>query len=97
MIQDFHDAAADIWAVIVADQSDRPPRFRFFTRIRRACTGIQRRFSKRYLDWFAADIAWREDTRRVSNGSLTWSLLAQALKRRRSRCLCRSWQGQQAA
>lgn len=65
----------------------------FFSRIQRAYVGIHHRFSTRYLDWYAADIAWREDTRRMSNGGLTRSLLGQALRRPTSRYLCGYWQG----
>ena len=65
----------------------------FFSRLERAYVGIHHRFSTRYLDWYVADIAWREDTRRTSNGGLTQSLLDQALKRPTSRYLCGYWQG----
>lgn len=65
----------------------------FFSRIQRAYVGIHHRFSTRYLDWYLADLAWREDTRRTSNGGLTRSLLGQALKRPTSRFLCGYWQG----
>jgi hypothetical protein len=65
----------------------------FFSRLERAYVGIQHRFSTRYIDWYVADIAWREDTRRTSNGGLTQSLLGQALKRPTSRYLCGYWQG----
>jgi hypothetical protein len=65
----------------------------FFSRIQRAYVGIHHRFSTRYLDWYVADLAWREDTRRTSNGDLTRSLLGQALRRLTSRYLCGYWQG----
>jgi hypothetical protein len=65
----------------------------FFSRIQRAYIGIHHRFSTRYLDWYVADLAWREDTRRTSNGGLTRSLLGQALRRPTSRFLCGYWQG----
>jgi hypothetical protein len=65
----------------------------FFSRIQRAYVGIYHRFSTRYLDWYVADIAWREDTRRTSNGDTTRSLLARALARPTSRYLCGYWRG----
>jgi hypothetical protein len=40
----------------------------FFSRIQRAYVGIHHRFSTKYLDWYVADLAWREDMRRMSNG-----------------------------
>ena len=40
----------------------------FFSRIRRAEIGIHHHFSGRYLGAYAAEMAWREDNRRVSNG-----------------------------
>ncbi|MDL2410561.1 transposase [Rhizobium calliandrae] len=40
----------------------------FFSRIQRAYVGIHHRFSVRYFDWYAAEIAWREDNRLVDNG-----------------------------
>jgi len=43
----------------------------FFNRIQRAYVGIHHRFSTRYLDWYVADLAWKEDTRRMSNGAQT--------------------------
>ena len=65
----------------------------FFSRIERAHVGIHHRFSTRYLDWYAADNAWKEDMRRMSNGWQTRSMLAQALRRPTSRYLCGYWQG----
>lgn len=65
----------------------------FFSRIQRAYVGVHHRFSTRYLDWYVADLAWKEDTRRISNGWLTRSMLSQALRRPTSRYLCGYWQG----
>jgi len=65
----------------------------FFSRIQRAYVGVHHRFSTQYLDWYVADLAWKEDMRRMSNGALTRSLLAQALRRPTSRYLCGYWQG----
>jgi transposase-like protein len=40
----------------------------FFSRLRRAEIGIHHHISGRYLAAYAAEMAWREDHRRVSNG-----------------------------
>ena len=65
----------------------------FFSRVQRAYVGIHHRFSTRYLDWYVAELAWREDLRQLSNGGLTRSLLRQALARKTLRYLCGYWQG----
>jgi transposase-like protein len=40
----------------------------FFSRLRRAEQGTHHHIAGRYLDAYAAEMAWREDRRRVSNG-----------------------------
>ena len=40
----------------------------FFSRIRRAEIGIHHHISGKYLSNYAHEMAWREDTRRISNG-----------------------------
>jgi transposase-like protein len=40
----------------------------FFSRLRRAEIGTHHHFAGRYLHSYAAEMAWREDNRRVSNG-----------------------------
>jgi hypothetical protein len=40
----------------------------FFSRLRRAEIGIHHHIAGRYLGAYAAEMAWREDNRRVSNG-----------------------------
>lgn len=40
----------------------------FFSRIRRAEVGIHHRIAGKYLRFYAHEMAWREDNRRVSNG-----------------------------
>ena len=37
----------------------------FFSRAKRAEIGIHHRMVGKYLDWYAADLAWREDRRRM--------------------------------
>jgi len=41
----------------------------FFSRLRRAETGIHHRIAGHYLGAYAAEMAWREDTRREANGT----------------------------
>jgi transposase-like protein len=47
----------------------------YFSRLRRCEFGIHHRISGRLLARYAAEIAWREDHRRVSNGE-QWSMIA---------------------
>mgnify|MGYP006892267318 CR=1 FL=1 len=47
----------------------------------------------KYLDWYVADLAWREDNRRQSNEKQTINVLRTALSRSTSRYLCGYWQG----
>jgi transposase-like protein len=42
----------------------------FFSRIRRAEIGMHHHIAGKYLDSYAAEMAWRENNRRVSNGEL---------------------------
>jgi hypothetical protein len=46
----------------------------FFSRIRRAEIGVHHKLAGNYLGAYAAEMAWREDNRRRSNGAqfLTW-------------------------
>jgi hypothetical protein len=46
------------------------------------------RFSVRYFDWYAAEIAWREDNRHVDNGMLLLGMVHFAMSRKTSRNLC---------
>lgn len=65
----------------------------FFSRIQRSYVGIHHRFSVRYFDWYAAEIAWGEDNRHVDNGMLLWGMIHFAMSRKTSRNLCGYWQG----
>jgi hypothetical protein len=40
----------------------------FFSRIRRAEIGMHHHIAGKYLDSYAAEMAWRENNRRISNG-----------------------------
>ena len=53
---------------------------RLFSRMRRAAIGIFDRMSGKYLDWYAADIAWRVDMRRTDFRKQAKSMLASAMK-----------------
>ncbi len=65
----------------------------FFSRVEKAYKGINHRFSTKYLDWYMAMLAWKEDTRYMG---LSWQfadLLRTITSRPTSRNLCRYWQG----
>ena len=47
----------------------------------------------RYLDWYVADLAWREDFRRRDNAWLVEDLLRRALAHPVSRWMEGYWQG----
>lgn len=65
----------------------------FFSRVRRAYRGVHHRFSLKYMDWYAAQLAWREDRRRMGNRGQTIEMLTRALLHPTSRNLCGYWQG----
>lgn len=60
----------------------------FFSRIRRSYRGVHHRFSVKYMDWYAAELSWREDQRRKGNRRLTMEMLVRALMHPTSRNLC---------
>jgi hypothetical protein len=65
----------------------------FFARAERAYVGIHHRFSVKYLDWYMAMVAWKEDTRYMG---LRWQLsdvLRTVTHRTTSENLCGYWQG----
>ncbi len=64
----------------------------FFSRVRRAEVGIHHRISGTYLDWYAADLAWREDHSRVDPCTQAKMVLASALGQGVSRDICGYWQ-----
>lgn len=65
----------------------------FFARVKRAQMGTHHRFAGKYLDWYIAELAWREDMRRRDNGWLTRNLLQRVLLHPVSRWLKGYWQG----
>nr|WP_294546884.1 IS1595 family transposase [uncultured Rhodopila sp.] len=64
----------------------------FFSRARRGEIGIYHHVAGKYLDWYAAEWAWREDYRRMDIRSLAKGLLRQALGQPVSRNMAGYWQ-----
>ena len=64
----------------------------FFSRVRRAEIGVHHRISGKYLDWYAADLAAREDRSRVDSRTHAKAMLALALAHPVSRDMCGYWQ-----
>ncbi len=61
----------------------------FFSRLRRAEIGTHHHIAGKYLAFYAAEMAWREDNRRASNGEQTMMVAGAAMKGRVSR----QWKG----
>jgi transposase-like protein len=61
----------------------------FFSRLRRAEIGVHHRISGKRLSPYASEMAWREDNRRVPNGTQFNAIAAMALKHPMSR----EWRG----
>ncbi|MDB5441246.1 MAG: putative transposase [Caulobacteraceae bacterium] len=61
----------------------------FFSRLRRAETGIHHHIAGRYLGAYAGEMAWREDNRRVSNGEQFLTATGAAL----AHPVSRQWKG----
>jgi hypothetical protein len=64
----------------------------FFSRARRAEIGIFHRMPGKYLDWYAADLAWREDKRRTDFRTQAKQMLRSALAHPVSRNMAGYWQ-----
>jgi ribosomal protein L37AE/L43A/transposase-like protein len=64
----------------------------FFSRLRRSEIGVHHRISGRYLDMYAAEMTWREDRRRTSNGEQSRTIAALALRHPKSSAWARYWQ-----
>lgn len=69
----------------------------FFSRLRRAEIGTHHHISGKYLYAYAAEMAWREDNRRISNGQQYLAVTAAALSHPVSRVWCGYWQRRKAA
>jgi transposase-like protein len=65
----------------------------FNLRIKRAEKGTHHRMAGKYLDWYAAELAYREDFRRQDNGWLLRDMLGRALAHPVSRWMKGYWQG----
>jgi transposase-like protein len=64
----------------------------YFSRLRRAEIGTHHRVSGRYLNRYASEMAWREDQRRMPNGTQYSFIAAAALAHPHSRDFRRYWQ-----
>lgn len=65
----------------------------YFARVRRFFMGQIHRSSRRYLDAYVGEMAWREDHRRISNGEQFKTLLTACLRLPPSRDWAGYWQG----
>lgn len=65
----------------------------FFSRVRRSAHGVHHRVAGTYLDWYVADLARREDFRRVPTAVQATRMLGTALAHGQSRNIACYWQG----
>ncbi len=80
-------------AYVVAPGASTNQAESYFSRLRRAEDGIHHRMSGTYLDWYVADLAWREDMRRTKMSGLMGLYAASALMHPVSRNVAGYWQG----
>ncbi len=64
----------------------------YFSRLRRAELGQHHHISGKYLGFYAAEMAWREDTRRIANGALHQAATSAALGHAVSQVWAGYWQ-----
>ena len=69
----------------------------FHLRIKRAEKGIHHRIADKYLDRYAAELAWREDRRRTDFRTQARRVLAAALAHPVSRNMAGYWQSENKA
>lgn len=69
----------------------------YFSRLRRAEFGIHHRISGHLLQAYASECAWREDNRRVANGTQWKWIIGAALGHAKSARWCGYWQRGRAA
>jgi hypothetical protein len=65
----------------------------YFSRVRKSAGGIHHHMAGKYLDWYVADLAWREDMRRHRTSWLFKAVLAKAMAHPVSRNMKGYWQG----
>lgn len=68
----------------------------FFSRIRRAEVGTHHHVAGKYLAAYATEMAWREDARRIANGSQFAMIVSAAAIAPKSDAWCGYWQHKQA-
>lgn len=56
----------------------------FFSRVKAAKRGVYRSWRKRYVDWYGAELAWREENSRIPNGEQVDAVLSLLLQIGRS-------------
>lgn len=64
----------------------------FFSRLRRSEQGVHHRIAGKYLEAYAGEMAWREDARRVANGSQFTMIVGAAAAAPKSAAWCGYWQ-----
>ena len=65
----------------------------FFSRFRRMQYGQNHKFNNNYVDRYANEAAYREDTRRKPNGFIFKDILGRCAMHLPSRDFCGYWQG----
>lgn len=84
-------------AYVVAPGSSTNQAESYFSRIRRSFHGVHHRAAGTYLDWYVADLAHREDMRRMPMKELARRYLDAALAHPPSRNIAGYWQGNKPA
>ena len=87
MVRNDHGAAYVETADASTNQAES-----FFSRARRAEIGIHHRMAGKYLDFYAADLAWRKDRRRMDFRRQAKAVLTSALSHPVSRNMAGYWQ-----
>lgn len=65
----------------------------YFSRLKRAKMGQHHKMNPNYLAYYANEVAYREDTRRISNGEIFQDIVYKAMHSPVSPELCGYWQG----
>ena len=69
----------------------------YFARFRRMQYGQHHKMSNNYMTRYANEVAFREDTRRMDNGSIFKAIAKRCARKPTSRDLCGYWQGNKPA